>query len=182
MSFVHKTIAEITALSDAGKDNYAKEKREHEADQVKEQIENATKPLIADNKDLETKLEKSLEGSVKLAGDVDTLVAKVKTLEAGKADQGGKENAFKKSFEAKLGDITAFKKKERGSVEIALKADTDYGNLTHSNVFNQLGSGVNDIAKKQVTLYDMFEKVPLSSEKYEYLYQVDLWKRCTRSG
>ena len=170
MGFVHKTIAEITALSDAGKDNYAKEKREHEADQVKEQIENATKTLVTDNEALKTKLEKSLEGSVKLAGDVDTLVTKVKTLEAGRADQGGK-NIFKQSFESVKGSLTDLANKKTNHVDFVIKADVGYADLTVDGQLDQLRPGISDIVKKRVYLYDLFRKTPMVTETYTYLEQ-----------
>ena len=149
-------------------------------------VKEALKPILAENETLKAEVKKGAENLLKIADDADKTKQKLSTLEASRTNEV-KDNAFKKSFEKSLPKIVSFKKKERGSVEIVLKADTDYENLTHSNVFNQLGTGVNDIAKKQVTLYDQFEKVPLNSEKYEYLYQASVTRdakgvaRCSKA-
>ena len=82
-----------------------------------------------------------------------------------------KKLCLKESFEAKKAELKSLKEGNARNVNMAFKADVTYSDLTDDNELNQLGSGISDIVKKRVFLYDLFRKTPMVTETFAYLEQ-----------
>jgi len=59
------------------------------------------------------------------------------------------------------------------SVEFEIKADVTYADLTHTGQLDQVAAGISDAPKKRVRLFELFRKIPMTTETYSYLSQKD---------
>ena len=138
---------------------------------VSKKIEEGTKEVAEKTAKVVEVAEKNATSISKLAEAVEENKEEMKSLKASKVS--GEKQEFN-TFKDKAEEIKAFKNRERQKVEFVVKADVEFGDVTHTGQLDQVSTRVNDIVKKQVTIYDLFEKVPLSAESYSYPVQTSV--------
>jgi len=143
MDFKYKTIAEITAMTDAEKDAYGVAKRTHEADLVKTQIEEATKALKDDN----TKLAKTV---------------KEQGVEMAKIKENGKVVTTKGKLLVELKENKDAMKSiaEGGGAEIQIKALVSRASVVDSPSGFMLPE-IGQLGVKERSLYNVLPKVTI---------------------
>ena len=99
-----------------------------------------------------------------------TEVAKLKEVKSAPLE---KKNGFAVEFEKKATDIKSLLA-NGGKVELELKADATYADLTQTGVLDQLAPGISDIVKKTPKVAMLFSRVPMVSETYTYLEQTSV--------
>jgi len=137
---------------------------------VKQTVSNEVKEVAEKTAKVVEVAEKNADSISKLAEAVEENKEEMKSLKASKVSSE-KETMFKESFEAKKAELKSLKEGNVRNVNMAFKADVTYSDLTHDNELNQLGSGISDIVKKRVFLYDLFRKTPMVTETFAYLEQ-----------
>lgn len=165
--FKYKTIAEIELMDSAQKDVYATEKRNHEADLVKQE---AAKQVAEAIKELPTK------------ADIDAL--KEVNRVQGETITELKEKGSKKDKTFSLVDEVKEKKqsikdlvKGQGK-EVALKAATVRASITDSNSQLVL-PGITQLGVKNRGLYDIFRKVTVGDGNHAGKVTYTDWDEAT---
>lgn len=165
--FKYKTIAEIEAMDAAQKDTYATEKRNHEADLVKQE---AAKQVAEALKELPTKADiEALKEVNRVQGETITEL---------------KEKGTKMSKEFSLVDEVKEKKqsikdlvKGQGK-EVSLKAATVRASITNSN--SQLViPGITQLGVKKRGLYEIFRKVSVGDGNHAGKVTYTDWDEAT---
>jgi len=99
-----------------------------------------------------------------------TELEKLKEVKSSKVEQ---KSAFAEEFEKKSTEIKSFVT-NGGKVELELKADATYNDLTQTGVLDQLAPGISDIVKKQPKVASLFSRIPMITETYTYLEQTSI--------
>ena len=163
--FVKKSIEEVAAMTADDQTSYLKEKESFESEMKQKEIKKVSdleeKTLV-----LEAKLATSQEETIKLG----TAVEKLKEAKSAPIEQ---KNAFAVEFEKKGAEIKSFVA-NGGKVELELKADANYGDLTQTGILDQLQSGISDIVKKTPKVAQLFGRIPMVTETYTYLEQTSV--------
>ena len=163
--FKYKSIEEFNSLEKEAQNTYLSEKSVYELEQ-KTALDAKVKSLEEGNKTLKDTLSKSNNELVELG-------TKVAKLQVEKSQPIEKKNAFATEFEKKSGEIKAFVD-NGGKVELELKADATYGDLTQTGILDQLAPGISDIVKKVPKIASLFTRIPMVTETYTYLEQTSV--------
>lgn len=149
--FKYKTIAEINEMDATQKDTYAREKREHEASQVKETAKNVAKEAV---KDLASKAD--LE---KANNKLKTALEEIETLKENGNVNGKKEKTLSQEIKENKEDIAKIAKGGAGEVEIKTL-------VTRASVVDSPSGfmlpDIGQLGVKERSLYNILPKVQVS--------------------
>tara|TARA_R110002020_G_scaffold73845_2_gene189351 strand:+ start:198 stop:1454 length:1257 start_codon:yes stop_codon:yes gene_type:complete len=165
MEFQKKSIEEVSAMTADAQTIYLKQKEAFESELKLKEIKKVSDLEVKSNA-LEVELKSAKDEVIKLGTDV----AKLKEVKSAPIEQ---KNAFALEFEKKSNEIKSFVE-NGGKVELELKADVNYGDLTQTGVLDQLAPGISDIVKKTPKVAQLFSRIPMVTETYTYLEQTSI--------
>lgn len=164
-------------LEELAEEQYAAYK-EDEAKFIHERIEALEKKDDSDDPKAAKEIAELKDALVKLQNQtLKDLQKRVLDLgeEIAKAKKEGNEeqlSAFHKAISDLSEQVTAVKAREQKGFELEInKADVTYADLTQTGQLDQLQAGISDVVKKRPLLYDLFRKIPMTTETYTYLQQ-----------
>ena len=163
MEFQKKSIEEVSAMTADAQTIYLKQKEAFESELKLKEIKKVSDLEVKSNA-LEVELKSAKDEVVKLG----TAVEKLKEVKSTPIEQ---KNAFALEFEKKSNEIKSFVE-NGGKVELELKADVTYSDLTQTGILDQLATtGISDIVKKTPKIAQLFSRIPMITQTYTYLEQ-----------
>ena len=165
MEFIKKSAVEFSALTAEDQVLYLDAKANNESELKLKELKKVS-DLEEKSNSLEVELKSSKDELIKLG----TEVSKLKEVKGKQMEQ---KNGFEVEFEKKSNEIKAFLD-NGGKVELELKAEATYADLTQTGVLDQLAPGISDIVKKTPKVAMLFSRIPMVTETYTYLEQTSV--------
>lgn len=152
--FKYKTQAQLAAMTEAEKDQYAADKREFEATQTKEAIKTALEEFKAANPAPVVTPEVT-------KAEFEEVKETLNQIKEQTSTDGGAVNPLAKTIKENNDKIKAIAKNKSSNEEVVIKADTLRASIATNNHYLQV-AGIGQLGTVVGGLYDLCTKVPVS--------------------